>query len=326
MTERRDERIPAGDTHLAAWLYEPAGEPPFPAVVMAHGFGMTRGCRLPAWAERFAGEGLAAVVFDYRGWGDSGGRPRQVLDIGAQRRDWRTAVGWTRQRDIVDEDRVALWGTSFSGGHVLHTAARDPAVAAVVAQVPFVDGPATLRAALTAGGPAADGGAGGLSAIPRTLAGSPVAWARQLSRLSTATTRDLLAARTGGEPVLLPVAGEIGSGAVIAAPGAGEGIRTLVPGDVPWRNEVAARIVAHLPLDRPGRDAGKIDAPLLACVCEEDRITPPGPARAVVRRAPRSVVRGYALDHFAAYTDPGRAALLADQTAFLRTHLTDDGP
>ncbi|MDN5931699.1 MAG: alpha/beta fold hydrolase, partial [Pseudonocardia sp.] len=107
----------------AAWLFRPDSPGRVPCVVLAHGFGMTRACRLDAWAERFAAAGLAALVFDYRGFGDSGGSPRQVLDIAAQRADWRAAVAHARTTPGIDAGRVALWGTSFSGGHVLAVAA-----------------------------------------------------------------------------------------------------------------------------------------------------------------------------------------------------------
>jgi pimeloyl-ACP methyl ester carboxylesterase len=44
---------------------------------------------------------------------------------------------------MVDAERLALWGTSFSGGHVIVTAAQDQRIAAIVSQVPFTDGLAT---------------------------------------------------------------------------------------------------------------------------------------------------------------------------------------
>ena len=56
---------------------------------MAHGFAAMRALRLAAYAERFAESGFAVLVFDYRGWGDSAGEPRRVLEIGSQQDDWR---------------------------------------------------------------------------------------------------------------------------------------------------------------------------------------------------------------------------------------------
>ncbi|MGQ0846467.1 MAG: alpha/beta hydrolase, partial [Sporichthyaceae bacterium] len=203
---REDLTFEVAGTPLAAWLYRPASDGAVPCVVMAHGFGMTRECRLPDWAERFAAAGLAVLLFDYRGFGASGGQPRQLLDIAAQRLDWAGAVAAARTLAGVDPERIALWGTSFSGGHVLHVAARDHRVAAVVAQVPFTDG----RASLSAGKPAPDR-------------------IRHTARLMADAALDLARRRRGGPPLLVPVAGELGSRAVIAGPRAERTLRMLVP-------------------------------------------------------------------------------------------------
>ena len=102
---------------------------------MAHGLSAVRDQRLPAYAERFAAAGLGVLLFDYRHFGASGGEPRQLLDIGRQLADWRAAVAYARARF----DRVALFGSSFAGGHVL-AVGTDPGIAAVVSQCPMTDG------------------------------------------------------------------------------------------------------------------------------------------------------------------------------------------
>ena len=84
--------------------------------------------------------GYAAVMFDYRGFGDSGGAPRGVVDPKAQRADYTAALVRLRTLDWVDQDAIVLWGTSYSGGHVISVAAGDSAIAAVIAQVPHVSG------------------------------------------------------------------------------------------------------------------------------------------------------------------------------------------
>ena len=94
-------------------------------VVLAHGFGGVKEARLDAYAERFAAAGYAALVFDYRHHGDSGGEPRLLIDIGRQHEDWRAAIAHARGLDGVDANRIAAWGTSFSGGHVVELAAAD---------------------------------------------------------------------------------------------------------------------------------------------------------------------------------------------------------
>ena len=181
--DRLDVTFGSHGARCAAWLYLPEGrEGRAPCVVMAHGFAATREEQLAAFAERFAAAGLAALVFDYRHFGDSEGEPRQLLDIRRQQDDYRAAVAYARTRDEVDPARIALWGSSFSGGHVVAVAAGDPSIAAVVSQSPFADGVAQATAA-------------------------PPAVAAKLMALGL---RDEIGARLGRPPVLIPVAGPPG--------------------------------------------------------------------------------------------------------------------
>src|SRR3712207_9260323 len=86
---------------------------------MAHGFGGVRALRLYAYAEQFAAAGYAVAVFDYRGFGDSDGTPRQLLDVAMQHQDWRSALAYVRNLPDIDPEKVVAWGTSFGGGHVI---------------------------------------------------------------------------------------------------------------------------------------------------------------------------------------------------------------
>ncbi|MCY7396445.1 MAG: alpha/beta fold hydrolase, partial [Nocardioides sp.] len=100
---------------------------------------------LMPFAQRYAAAGLEVLLFDYRGLGTSGGGPRQLVSHRRQRQDYHAAIAFARARPGVDADRVVLWGTSYSGGHVGAVAAQDPRVAAVVSQGAAVDGLAVLR-------------------------------------------------------------------------------------------------------------------------------------------------------------------------------------
>ena len=146
MTQRDNVEFHSGADRISAWLYRPASGGPAPLLVMAHGLGAVKTMRLDAYAERFSAAGYACLVFDYRNFGDSGGQPRQLLDIDMQLADWAAAVSYARTVDGIDHDRLGLWGTSFGGGHVIATAARLPGIAAAVAQCPFTDGLASIRA------------------------------------------------------------------------------------------------------------------------------------------------------------------------------------
>src|SRR3954464_4691343 len=144
--ERADLRFPSGKGECAAWLYTPAAaEGPVPCVVMAHGFSFTRHEGLATYAERFAEAGLAALVFDYRHFGDSPGEPRFRLRVGLQLEDWRSAVAFARRQQGLDSDRIVLWGYSYSGGHVVTIAAEDDRIAATLAMCPALDGVARAK-------------------------------------------------------------------------------------------------------------------------------------------------------------------------------------
>jgi hypothetical protein len=64
------------------WPDETDGSPP--CVVMGHGGSGTKRLGLPAYAQRFASQGMAVLVFDYRHFGNSDGQPRQVIDVSEQ--------------------------------------------------------------------------------------------------------------------------------------------------------------------------------------------------------------------------------------------------
>src|SRR5690349_8240364 len=114
---RHDVWFTSGEDTCAAWLHLPTGVTSPPVVILGHGLGATRDMRLDAFAERFAAAGLAALSFTYRHFGDSGGRPRQLLSINRQLADWDAAIAHAKDRRDLDGTRIAVWGSSFGGGH-----------------------------------------------------------------------------------------------------------------------------------------------------------------------------------------------------------------
>lgn len=267
-------------------------------MVLGHGFGAVREAGLDGYARRFAALGYGALVFDYRHFGASDGQPRQLLDIGRQLADWRAAVDYARALPGVDPDRIALWGSSFSGGHVITVAAADPRIAAVVAQVPY------LGLVRSRGLPQ-----------PRVL------------RLAAAGLVDHLRGLLGAAPHTVPLIGEPGSRAILQGHRALSQFRAMLPPgtdqDV-WRNEVAARIVLRLPRYRPARLAGMVRCPVLFCACERDEVTPTGLIASAARASPAGTLITYPGGHFEIYTDRFEQ-VVADQAAFLTETLSDNG-
>jgi alpha-beta hydrolase superfamily lysophospholipase len=283
--ERRDLQFPSGEDLCAAWLYEPAGNAAAaPIVVMAHGLSGTRRDRLGPFAERFAAAGIAALVFDHRGFGDGGGEPDR-FEPRRQLEDWRAALAFARSLPGVDGERVATFGSSMGGGNALAAAAVDRRIAAAISQVPFLD-------------------------IVRQSHRSP----------PRVAARMLLAAARGEH---IPVVGQPHEAAFINAPGGEEGWRRVVSigENSRWRDRTSARWLLGRPY-RPARHAPKLHCPWLVCVGEADRVAKPGPAIAAARRAPHGELRTYpGVDHFDIYDGSAHEAVVADEVEFLTRHL-----
>jgi fermentation-respiration switch protein FrsA (DUF1100 family) len=260
-----------------------------PCVVIGHGFDGVREQRLDAYAARFACAGLAALVFDYRHFGSSDGEPRQLVDNKAQLEDWRAAIARARELDQVDPDRIALWGTSTSGGHVVRLAAEDRQIAAVIAQVPVADGIAQLRS-------------------------TPIG---QSLRLLWAALKDRIGAAFGNDPFIVPAVGRPGALAAVTSPDALTGLDRITPAETTYVNAVAARFVLGTAFYRPGRRAGDVRCPLLVCVADGDQVIPSKPALAMVAAAEQGELRRYPFGHYAMYVGDGFERAVRDQTAFL---------
>lgn len=278
----------------AATVFRPtAQDVPRPAIVMAHGFGTPRALRLYAYAEKFVAAGYVVMVFDYRHFGDSDGEPRQLLDVPRQLTDWRHAVEFTRTLDGVHSNRIVGWGTSFAGGHVLTLAGSGVRFAAVIAQVPHVDGIAAVRAV----------------GFRHTLRVGPAALADGARALLRRSPRYI-------DSVGLP-----GTPAVMVSPDAVDGRENLIResglsrGDYP--ETVAARILLQIWRYSPGRTVSGIDCPALVQIMTEDAVTPASVALRAAKKIRRATIRSYAGGHFAPYVEPFFTPVVNDQLAFL---------
>ena len=127
-------------TTLRGWHYLPDGAGKHPTIVMAHGFSAVKEMYLGKYAEAFAQAGFASLVYDKRNFGASDGEPRQEIDPWLQIRDYSDAITFARNLEQTDADRIGIWGSSYSGGHVLAVAAIDRRVKCVVSQVPVISG------------------------------------------------------------------------------------------------------------------------------------------------------------------------------------------
>jgi len=267
-----------------------------PCVVLAHGFAGTVDSGLMPYAEGFAAAGMDALAFDYRHFGASAGEPRQLVSIRRQLEDYAAAIAFARTLDGVDPQRIVVWGSSYSGGHVVAVAVADGRVAAVIAQTPAMDGVATLANVARYAGP-------GL-----------------LARLVLAGLRDLAGSLLGRPPLMVAVVGPPGSLGVMTSADAEPGYGTIAGPS--WRNEVAARIALAAGSYRPGLQADRLPCPILVQIADHDAVAPVKAAQEAAWRATgRAEVRNYPIGHFDVYTGAPFERALADQVHFLRRHL-----
>src|SRR5712692_4932515 len=246
---RRDIEFNAEGVMLRGWFYA-AEASPAPAVVMAHGFSAVKEMYLDSFAEVFNGAGLNVLVFDNRNFGASDGEPRLEIDPWDQVRDYRHAITYVGTLPEVDATRIGIWGSSYSGGHVLVVAAIDRRVKAVVSQVPLVSGHDNLRALVRAD----------------FIAG----FREQFDA-------DRLARFHGGRPAVVPVVDKDPlAPSALPTPDSWEWFTETGSTRAPaWRNEVTLRSVEMFTEYEPGTYLPYISpTPLLVLVAAGDHLVP----------------------------------------------------
>jgi fermentation-respiration switch protein FrsA (DUF1100 family) len=246
---RRDIEFNAEGTVLRGWLYlpeRPAG--PVPGVVMAHGFTAVKEMYLDRYAEVFAAAGLGVLVFDNRNFGASDGEPRGEIDPWAQVRDYRHAISFARTLPELDRERLGIWGTSYSGGHVMVVGALDRRVRCVVSQVPAISGyQASLRR------------------VP----------ASQVPALLAAFVADREQRFRGGPPAMRPILPrEPGGPAVFSGEDAIAFFRTAAERAPSWGDQITLRSVEMAREYEPAVYIARVSpTPLLVIAATDDTLT-----------------------------------------------------
>lgn len=297
---RMDITFPSQGDQLKAWLYLPSGPAKPPVIVMAHGFGGERWMRLPAYAEQFAQNGMAVFLFDYRGFNDSEGKPRNYVNPGRHLQDWDAAIAYVKKLSSVDAGRMALWGTSFSGGHVIVEAAKHPEVRAVVSQVPFTDGLSTQwHYFITEPLLALKGTGHGLADV-----------------LASVFTENRHNVRIAGRP------GE--AFAMMSKKDTMPGLLKLLALDekeFEKNNFCPANIVFTLGLYRPIGYAKKVACPALVIGAERDTLFPPDGPRKMADRMKKATYISLPVNHFDPYVGEPFDKLVKVMSDFLKAHL-----
>ena len=264
---------------LRGWHYRPdRGGGPWPTIVMAHGFSAVKEMYLDRFAEAFAAAGLAALVFDNRNFGASEGEPRQEIDPWQQIKDYRDAITYALTLPETDSARIGVWGSSYSGAHVLVVGAIDCRVRCIASQVPLISGHRNAR----------------------RLIRSDV-----IAAVEGMCAEDRLKRYRGEPPATLPVVSEDPAGpAALPSPDSWRRFTETGRSRAPaWRNVVTLRSVELFMGYEPGAYIELISPkPLLLVVALGDHLTVADEALAAYERArqPKKLVtlKG---GHFDAY-------------------------
>lgn len=299
--ERTRVTFESGGLNLAGYLYRPnhtGGS--LPGVVLANGFSNTMDWLLPAYAERFAEAGFAALIFDYRYFGESEGQPRQLTSVKHQREDIHAAIHFMRRQPGIDPDRIVLWGTSLGGGHVIAVAAEDSRIAAVIAQVPGIDmvskeAKATIR-------------------IPTGV----------LLKILAAAVRDGIHGLLGLPPYYVKVFGEPGETAIFSDPQLKPRFEALMQNSRTWRNRFTPRFYLAAPRYQPGT-MEKLNMPLLICVADQEVYANPAFQAKMGHLAPHGEVIHYPGGHFDFYHGMFER-VITDEIDFLQRHVSATSP
>eukprot|EP00906_Rhabdomonas_costata_P029844 RCo042160 len=292
-------------TACEAWLYlpkvRPAGGLP-PLVVMAHGLGAQKDMALAQYARGFAKTGIASFVFDYRTFGGSDGEPRNWISPARHVQDWAAAVSfvWQRLGSVVDTSRVALWGSSFAGGHVIVTAATVAKnVSCVVSQIPHLDGKMAMKLARARRGTA------------------------MMLKVLYAAARDVVRRALGMGRVYMSLAATAPTPAAITLTETqlksyySKHPKVYLGG---WKCKVPASVLFEIPFYSPVDYLPNVTAPVLFVEAAVDTLCPKEALEKARQLAPGATVKTFGVDHFDIYTKPTIVSVIEETAAFLNQH------
>jgi len=278
-----------GQDVIAADFYHPKNIERPPVILMAPEFASLRHFKLAQFAKRFARAGYAVVLFDYRYWGGSTGRPRELISLDLQLEDWRMMIAHLSARKSIDTTKIILWGTGLSGGYVLRLAATLNNIHAVIAQVPFVDGNEYAKS-------------------------YPIQYmAKALKRSS----QDYMSAKIAMPSKKLAVVDPNGL-CIFPTHEAYEGYLSILNPDFYWSGEVPARVFFSLLKFRPILQVEHIKIPSLIIAAQHDRQMPVEVVRETVTNLALHVeYHEWEMNHFDIYHGKNFEKAISTQLDFL---------
>jgi dipeptidyl aminopeptidase/acylaminoacyl peptidase len=281
-------------------LYLPTASKP-PVVVLAQGYAALRGFGTQGIIKALVDAGIAVFAFDYRGFGGSESmhnEERQLVDPHKQIEDYHAALRYVSTLKEVDAQRIGIWGSSFSGGHVISVAGSDWSrsfpLRAVVAQIPHCDSRSAYK---HVGLKKSLGGAGNI------LKGA------------------LLASVGINHTVAVIAKPDDAHFAVLQHPGWYEDYMRMVDPAATWQNAIPSKSLLKCASYNPIDVARNITAPVLIVYGSKDQGIPVDDVQRTSNFIKNVEMFCFDGDHFDAY-DGGahHAAIVAKEVEFFRKH------
>ncbi|KAF8590408.1 alpha/beta-hydrolase, partial [Ramaria rubella] len=200
------------------------------------------------------------LIFDYRGFGASGGQPRNLVTVERQLQDYRSVIEYARAHpDMFHSNKIIVAGSAFSGLHIADLVVNDPGLAGGMAHCPLLDGYAALKA-----GP-----------MNFTL----VFWALV----------DSIKGRLGLSPTFVKAIGKPGELAFLTTPSCHPGfVDMFAQGNTPFSeapNVIAGRAAFETMAARPGLKLKDAKCPVLFVRAEDHDVIPATVIKDVIEAA-----------------------------------------
>ena len=292
---RQDVAFSVDGVTVSAWLYLPDDiREAVPCVILSNGFGGTKDMVLEQYALHFVVNGIAAIAFDYRYFGSSGGEPRQLFNGIKRQQDIKAAINFARNHQSINPNKIILWGTSAGAAYGINIAAEDKRIAGVIAQCPSLDHKKDDK----------------------------VIFKREgflfFLKLFMHAQRDKGRSRFRLSTHMVPIVGKPGSFAFMTAPGAFEGYAGLVKESGMFINGICARSLLMLQGKNPTKTAQDVNCPVLLQICEHDSTVAPDSHTQVAQILDdKATLVKYPIDHFDIYHGEHFKKAVAEQVKFI---------
>ena len=264
-------------------------------IVMAHGLGGIKELWIDKFAEFFCKNGYDCFLFDYRNYGESGGNKRQLVNVKDQLTYWNSAIEFVKNNLNIKTKNIILFGSSFSGGHVIKLLSERNDIKMAISQCPYTSTLATVKT---------------FSLI-------------SILKLILAALLDLLTCVTGYHPYTLMLASESGEKALMKVPDYNRYLKKI-PKNVNFINKAPARTVFEFLKYSPGKYLKKINKPIFIAPCIKDNLAPAYKTIKLANKCKNAIIKEYNCNHFDIYFDDFFIEACNDYINFLDSNISQN--